>query len=852
MRVKRNVYTRNTYEFRLPYSYSYLECMDVLYITTSSQWAAGINNANLNIVNLPVRITKIVDNPGQDGLEFTAEDYPFGVHQPTIFNKDLSAGEVQANMFADPGDTQAILFEATNRLTLQQGNQIWMGALGSDENWGGCNVWVSQDGVTYKQIGAINTPARLGALVSSFATGTDPDTTHSLVVQLAENCQPLEAGTTADADNGNLLCFVDGEVISYSACTVTGQEQYTMGTYIRRGQMGSTIGTHAIGSLFLRLDESIFKFTYDPTWAGKTLFIKFQSFNAFGNKPQDLSDLTPVSFTVPGLSPGTIDASTGLLLGPAGVLDNIRDGTTYVKNAGQFGQNLLENPSFEVPALAGSGDIAAGWFEAGSGGILHSSIQNASLAFSGNACYEVNIAGSAVLANGASWTTTIRNRKAIPVYPGQKLTLRGYVKATISGLPSGVVSRCFFQVRQFYSDGSADFSAGLVTGDLSANTSWTPVSVGPCTMPTPVGKTIVSVSFEMQVQLTNSSGAPQTINGGTMNAGAFFDNVELVRVSDLDSEVVDGVTYARPLSSRLSSGKPLIDFSEGIHLNKVLDNVADSTTRFAQTAGGLTYRPTSNPLSATDAGSNDTVSIAAFTMRCTGHADVSVSSGSITALSRSTLYYIYYDDATLAGGAVTFNAATTKETALNGAGRFFVGSITTPVASGAATVGNNDGGVGAQGGGTSVFLFGAVAQVNTVPTSITISNPTKCFDGDTSTFANIAKNNLSSTSDGSLTVSAMSPSSAPWQSLTLKVRTGIPSVGTGISIVITVSYSLDGGATFTTIYTVGAARAVTVDSVSLPLAQNLAQLRVKVDLASTTSASIVEVDFYEAWVIGVE
>jgi len=41
--------------------------------------------------------------------------------------------------------------------------------------------------------------------------------------------------------------------------------------------------------------------------------------------------------------------------------------------------------------------------------------------------------------------------------------------------------------------------------------------------------------------------------------------------------IPDGSTYARPLSSRVSSGKPLIDFGEAIHLNKSLDNVPDGT-----------------------------------------------------------------------------------------------------------------------------------------------------------------------------------------------------------------------------------------------------------------------------------
>jgi hypothetical protein len=78
--------------------------------------------------------------------------------------------------------------------------------------------------------------------------------------------------------------------------------------------MGTSITTHAVGSLFMRLDSTIFKYTYDPTWAGKTLYFKFQSVNSFGNMAQDISTLTAVSFVVPGKNPGTIDASSGLVI----------------------------------------------------------------------------------------------------------------------------------------------------------------------------------------------------------------------------------------------------------------------------------------------------------------------------------------------------------------------------------------------------------------------------------------------------------------------------------------------------------------------------------------------------------
>lgn len=339
MRVKRNVYTRNTYEFTLPFSYAYLENMDVVSITTSSQWAAGLNNGNLAIVNLPVRIQKTVDNP--DGsINFTAEDYPFGVHQPTIYNKGIGAGQIQPNLFADPGNSEIVMFEASNRLTQQQGNEIWIGATGVSDNWGACNVFVSQDGTTYKQIGTIDKVARMGVLHSSLATGSDPDTTHTMIVDMVENSGQLDAGTTTDADLDTTLCFVDGELISYSACAISGQGQYTMGTYMRRGRMGSIIGAHAAGALFLRLDDSVFQFKYDPTWQGKTLHFKFQSVNTFGNSAQDLSTLTAVSFTVPGLNKGTVDASSGLII-------NQQTNSTFLNPQGSIIPNQpINTPTF--------------------------------------------------------------------------------------------------------------------------------------------------------------------------------------------------------------------------------------------------------------------------------------------------------------------------------------------------------------------------------------------------------------------------------------------------------------------------------------------------------------------------
>jgi hypothetical protein len=364
MRLKHGAYIRNTYEFTLPYTYSYLEPMDIATISTTSVWAQGLNNANLGITNLPVRITKVVDDPTA-GLQITAEDYAYGAHLPVLYNKQLSSGDTQANMYADPGSAEVVMFEATSRLTGYTGNEIWIGACGTGANYGSCNIWVSSDGNTYEEVGTITQPARLGQLTAALPSGSDPDTSDTMLVQLAENCPALTAGSQTDANNGNTLCYVDGEIIAYSSCSCTAQNTYTMGTYLRRGQMGSTIKSHSSGGLFLRLDQSIFKYTYDPNWYGKTLYFKFQPVNAFGLSATPLSNLTATQFTVPGLNPGTVSASSGLVLATAtkyssgATVDSLMPAQAGADVTAQNTTVTVSNPSFSNGTWGWN--IPSGW-----------------------------------------------------------------------------------------------------------------------------------------------------------------------------------------------------------------------------------------------------------------------------------------------------------------------------------------------------------------------------------------------------------------------------------------------------------------------------------------------------------
>lgn len=119
---------------------------------------------------------------------------------------------------------------------------------------------------------------------------------------------------------------------------------------------------------------------------------------------------------------------------------------------------------------------------------------------------------------------------------------------------------------------------------------------------------------------------------------------------------------------------------------------AQSSATTANNAVAVTNAyPTGLTISATDAGASASISISAHTEvypQSNGtNVNVSVNSGNVTSLAYSTSYWIYYDDPTQAGGAVTYHATTTQATAAQTGGRIAVGAVTTPAAAGGPITG---------------------------------------------------------------------------------------------------------------------------------------------------------------------
>jgi hypothetical protein len=209
----------------------------------------------------------------------------------------------------------------------------------------------------------------------------------------------------------------------------------------------------------------------------------------------------------------------------------------------------------------------------------------------------------------------------------------------------------------------------------------------------------------------------------------------------------------------------------------------------------------------------------------------------VTGLAYNTLYYVFYSDPYLAGGAVTYYVSAIKYAVLASPGNFFVGSILTPPQGGQDTVGNNDGGVGAQGGLTmSVFA-------TAVNTTGSWTNTNQAIDGNASTPATIG-----GVTSGTIVVSGF-PATTLYGGQALNVAAFAQVTGPGTA---SISYSTDGGATFTAIQSIspptGTQQFINFTDYQVTLPPNISLANVQVKLEFTGAALHDNAAFYEAWV----
>ena len=293
---------RNTYQFTLDQRYILLDPTDIV----------SLSDARLGLDRQWVRITEITEN--DDGsLSITAEDYLAGTGSAATYSFGTGAGYA-ADYNTDPGDANPpLIFEPPPEIT-DTGLEIWLAISGGAE-WGGCNVYVSSDGDTYRLIGQKRGPSRQGVLTAALPAGLDPDLANSCSVDLSEGFGQLLAGTEADADAMHTLCWIagdggaGGELIAYQQATLTAPYRYDLGAsggapgYLRRGAYGTVIAAHAAGAGFARLDPGIFTVPYSKDQIGRTIFIKLASFNLWGGGLQSLGEVAAIAYKLQGPPP---------------------------------------------------------------------------------------------------------------------------------------------------------------------------------------------------------------------------------------------------------------------------------------------------------------------------------------------------------------------------------------------------------------------------------------------------------------------------------------------------------------------------------------------------------------------
>jgi hypothetical protein len=302
--LQRGLYIRNTFVFKLSGEFCLLDPMDLVTLTDP---ALGLNKTVVRIFD--------IEEDSDGALTVTAEEFPQGVATAALYPTQAKSHGVPDSAIAPQPVNTPLILEPPPALT---GNvaQLWLGASGrdGDPNWGGCAVWASLDGISYAQIARIGSPARQGVVSAPLPafSGTNPDSVDTLSVDLTQSGGALSSTSPTSAADGVTLCYVDGEYLSLTTATLAAANKYTL-TGLYRGLAGTAAPVHAVGATFCLLDSAILQYDLAASQMGRTIYLKFQSFNIFGSSVQDISTCAVYPYTIQGTGAiGAVGAALAL------------------------------------------------------------------------------------------------------------------------------------------------------------------------------------------------------------------------------------------------------------------------------------------------------------------------------------------------------------------------------------------------------------------------------------------------------------------------------------------------------------------------------------------------------------
>lgn len=284
----KRLYAKTQYTFRLDWAFCTLEVGDLVTLTDEACQ-----------LNKQIVVITAVNEAADGQLEFTAEGKPAGTYAPARYDVHENERPFIDYNQAAPSVNDVAIFQTVGDVG---GNQVFIG-VNAPSGWGGCSVWLSDNGENYSRIGSITQQARMGRLKYGFAPAGD-------FCNVILNQGTLKGGTHIDAERANTLCWTNGEAFSYETAEMHPDNWYTLRGLVR-GQYGTKAINHSAGERFVRVDEALFRYPYRKEDIGKTIHLKFTSMNLFGSNEQELDEVQAYQYT---LTPYFIPEVTGLTL----------------------------------------------------------------------------------------------------------------------------------------------------------------------------------------------------------------------------------------------------------------------------------------------------------------------------------------------------------------------------------------------------------------------------------------------------------------------------------------------------------------------------------------------------------
>lgn len=280
----KRLYSKNQYTFRLDWAFCRLEPGDLVTLTDE---LCGLREQIVVITS--------VSEAADGQLEITAEGKPPGTYAPAKYNvHENERPFIDYNQPA-PSVNDVAIFQTVGDVG---GNQVFVG-VNAPSGWGGCSVWLSDNGESYRRIGSITQQARMGRTKYGFAAAGN-------FCNVTINQGVLKTATHVDAERANTLCWTNGEAFSYETVEVHHDNWYTLRGLVR-GQYGTKAINHNAGERFVRVDEALFRYPYRKEDINKTIYLKFTSLNLFGSNEQGLDEVQEyqykiVSYYIPEVS----------------------------------------------------------------------------------------------------------------------------------------------------------------------------------------------------------------------------------------------------------------------------------------------------------------------------------------------------------------------------------------------------------------------------------------------------------------------------------------------------------------------------------------------------------------------